>query len=65
VQSFIGFANIYQRFIEGFSRIAKPLSDLTKGSPKCEKWIEDITKAFEKLKYCFTTAPILAHFDPQ
>jgi hypothetical protein len=34
VQSFIGFVNFYWRFIEGFSRITKPLSDSTKGSPK-------------------------------
>ena len=30
VQSFMGFANFYRRFIEGFSKIAKPLTDLTK-----------------------------------
>jgi hypothetical protein len=65
VQSFIGFVNFYWRFIEGFSRITKPLSDSTKGSPKDWKWTEDMTKAFEKLKHCFTTAPILAYFDPQ
>jgi len=27
VHSFLGFASIYQRFIEGLSRIAKPLTD--------------------------------------
>jgi len=30
VQSFMGFANFYRRFIKGFSKIAKPLTDLTK-----------------------------------
>jgi hypothetical protein len=65
VQSFIRFTNFYRRFIEQFSKIAKPLSDSTKGSPKDWQWTEDMTKAFEKLKHCFTTAPILAHFDPQ
>jgi hypothetical protein len=65
VQSFIGFVNVYRRFIEGFSRIAKPLSDSAKASPKDWKWTEDMTKAFEKLKHCFTSAPILGHFDPQ
>jgi len=30
VQSFMGFANFYCRFIKGFSKIAKPLTDLTK-----------------------------------
>ena len=30
VQGFMGFANFYRRFIKGFSKIAKPLTDLTK-----------------------------------
>ena len=30
VQKFIGFANFYRRFIKGFSKICKPLTDLTK-----------------------------------
>ena len=29
VQAFLGFANFYRRFIEGFSKICKPLTDLT------------------------------------
>jgi len=35
VQSFMGFANFYRQFIKGFSKIAKPLTDLTK---KGIKW---------------------------
>ena len=34
-QSFMGFANLYRRCIKGFSKIAKPLTDLTK---KGIKW---------------------------
>jgi len=30
VQSFLGFANFYRRFIDGYSRIALPLTDLTR-----------------------------------
>jgi hypothetical protein len=63
VQSFIGFANFYQQFIEGFSKIAKPLSDSTKGAPKDWIWTDAMTKAFEKLKHCFTTMLILTYFD--
>ena len=39
VQSFIGFANFYRRFIKNFSGICKPLTDLTKGDPKEFFWV--------------------------
>jgi hypothetical protein len=61
----MGFTNVSRRFIEGFLKIAKPLSDSTKGSPKDWKWTEDMIKSFQKLKHCFTTTPIIAHFNPQ
>ena len=32
VQTFLGFVNFYQRFIQGFSCIAAPLTEATKGS---------------------------------
>jgi hypothetical protein len=65
VQLFIRFTNMYRRFIEGFLKIAKPLSDSTKGSPKDWRWTEDMRESFEKLKHCFITTTILMHFDPQ
>ena len=34
IQSFMGFVNFYKRFIEGFSKIAKLLTDFTKKSVK-------------------------------
>ena len=34
VQSFLGFANFYRRFIEGYSKLTRPLTDLTKKSEK-------------------------------
>ena len=30
VRGFLGFANFYRRFIQDFSKIARPLNDLTK-----------------------------------
>jgi len=36
VQSLMGFANFYRRFIMGFSKIAKLLTDLTKKGIKWE-----------------------------
>ena len=68
VQSFLGFANFYRRFIAGYSEIAAPLTALTKTVEKSfmfpwnPKRAEQ--KAFETLKHAFTTAPILAHFNP-
>jgi hypothetical protein len=60
----MGFANFYRWFIEGFSKIAKPLSNSRKGSPKDWIWMDAMTKSFNKLKHCFTTTPILTHFNP-
>ena len=62
VQSFMDFANFYQRFIEDFSKIAKPLTNLTKKSVKWN-WTPACNAAFEYLKERFTTGPILTHFD--
>jgi hypothetical protein len=30
IEGFLGFANFYRHFIEGFAHIAQPLNDLTK-----------------------------------
>ena len=37
VQSFLGFANFYRRFIQDYSRVARPLTELTKKEKK-EEW---------------------------
>src|SRR5204862_4750538 len=36
VQSFLGFANYYRKFIRGYREVAKPLTDLTR---KCQEFI--------------------------
>jgi len=48
VESFLGFANFYQRFIHNFSHIAKLLNEPK--SKKEWKWEEEHQKAFEELK---------------
>jgi len=62
VQSFMGFANFYHRFIKCFSKIAKPLTDLTKKDIKWA-WTPSCHDAFDSLKEIFNTGPILTHFD--
>ena len=53
VESFLGFANFYQHFIQNFSYIAKPLNKL-KGKKKW-KWDEEHQRAFEELKNKITS----------
>ena len=48
VESFLGFANFYRRFIQNFSHTVKLLNEL---KDKNEwTWIEEYQQAFEKLK---------------
>ena len=65
VQQFLGFANFYRRFIENYSRVARPLTELTKKTADTWTWTPEAELAFNELKHRFTTAPILAQFDPQ
>jgi hypothetical protein len=64
VQGFLGFANFYRRFIDRFSLLAKPLTDLTKNQGKGRFLMtKEAESAFEELKTRFIQAPVLAHFD--
>jgi hypothetical protein len=62
VRSFLGLANFYRRFIEGYAQVARPLNDLTKKDTPFA-WKEAQQTAFDTLKNRFTTAPILAYPD--
>ena len=53
VQKFLGLANYYHRFIQGFTLIARPLHDMVKKDRKWE-WTERQEKVFKKLKKRFT-----------
>jgi hypothetical protein len=63
IQSFLGFANFYWRFIHNYSKIVIPLTRLTQ---KGVSWNFDneCHHAFNKLKEAFTLAPILTHWVP-
>jgi len=64
VQILIEFVNLYQRFIQYFSMVCKPITDRLKGSPKYFRWRREQEEAFEDLKGKFTMGPNLSHFYP-
>jgi hypothetical protein len=64
VQSFLGFANFYRQFIKDYSKIAAPLTNLTKKDLVFE-WTLEAEQAFQELKTSFSTEPILVIFDPK
>ncbi|XP_073304571.1 uncharacterized mitochondrial protein AtMg00860-like [Primulina huaijiensis] len=57
VRSFLGLAGYYRRFIEDFSKIALPLTSLTRKATKFE-WTIDCQRAFQVLKDKLTSAPV-------
>ncbi|GKA56655.1 putative reverse transcriptase domain-containing protein [Tanacetum coccineum] len=59
IRQFLGLAGYYRRFIEGFSKIAKPLTELTQKNKKYI-WGENQESAFQLLKQKLCEAPILA-----
>ena len=64
VQSFVGFCNFYRRFIKDFSKILRPMIELSKKELKSQfQWSTKCQDAFNTLKGLVTTAPVLAHFD--
>ncbi|KAK3542860.1 hypothetical protein QTP70_006130 [Hemibagrus guttatus] len=52
------------RFIRNYSSVAGPLTSLLRGKPKRLTWTDQARAAFQQLKDCFTSAPILRHPDP-
>jgi hypothetical protein len=63
IRSFLGLAGYYRRFIENFSKIAKPMTELLKKDRKFE-WTDDCEASFNELKTRLTTAPVLVLPDP-
>ena len=59
VRQFLGLAGYYRRFIENFSKIAKPLTALTQKDRKFD-WGDTQEAAFQQLKKMLCSAPILS-----
>jgi hypothetical protein len=60
LQGFIALASYYRKFVKGFSSIAEPLNRLLKKNT-LYIWSKDQHDAFEKLKTCLMTPPILVY----
>ncbi|KAK1619573.1 hypothetical protein QYE76_025090 [Lolium multiflorum] len=58
VRAFLGLAGYYRRFVEGFSSIARPMTQLLKKDKRFD-WTDKCEESFQKLKARLTTAPIL------
>jgi hypothetical protein len=62
IRSFLGLVGYYQRFIEGFSKKSKPMTELLEKDKKFE-WTPACEASFQELKKRLTTAPILVMSD--
>jgi hypothetical protein len=63
VQLFLDFRNFYRRFVREYSRITRPLYNLTK-KDVLFVWLSAYQAAFEKLKERLMNAPILRYYSP-
>ena len=62
IQQFLGLANYYRRFIKDFGTTAKPLQRLLEKNIAFE-WTQQCQAAFDHLRKCLMTTPILAFPD--
>jgi hypothetical protein len=56
LRSFLGLAGYYRMFVEGFSSIARPMTQLLKKDKKF-KWTSKCEESFQELKKRLVTAP--------
>jgi hypothetical protein len=62
IQSFLGLAGYYHRFIKDFSKIAKPMTKLLEKN-KAFEWTAECQASFEELRKRLTSAPVLVLSD--
>jgi hypothetical protein len=59
IRTFLGLGGYYRRFIEGFSKLSKLLTTLTRKNA-CFVWTDECEQSFQELKRQLVTAPVLA-----
>ena len=62
VKSFLGLAGYYRKFVKNFSIRAKPIIELTKETFPFQ-WTFECKKAFQDLKDCLCSSPVLRYPD--
>jgi hypothetical protein len=62
IRCFLGLAGYYRRFIEGFSKISKPMTELLAKDNTFE-WTPRHETSFQELQKRLTTAPVLTMLD--
>jgi hypothetical protein len=62
IQSFLGLAGYYRRFIEGFSKVSKPMTELLEMDKQFE-WTPTCESSFQELKKRLTIVPVLVMLD--
>jgi hypothetical protein len=60
----MSLAGYYRRFIEGFSKIAHPITSLQRKGVKFQ-WTADCERTFQHMKQLLTSAPIQRIADPE
>ena len=65
LRSFISVIGYYRRFVEGFARIAQPLTDMLREGQFVSPLPPAAQKAFVELRERLSQAPILKFFDPR
>jgi hypothetical protein len=59
VRSFLGLANYFRRYLQGYSKMFVSLTDLSRKDMRFI-WTSECQEAFEKVKHALTNAPVLA-----
>jgi hypothetical protein len=63
LRSFLGLASYYRKFVKGFSALVTPLTTFLH-KEQTFRWDNEQKQAFDNIKHCLTTAPVLLIPDP-